>query len=99
MLKKHEEVGPLGGGSDYTGFVNFLGIASLDMGFSQTPEHSYATYHSNFDSIAWMNRFGDPTYEHFVAAAQVSYLFKYAQALWLLCVLSAQFFSGTVTRI
>ena len=65
------EVGALGGGSDYEGFLNFLGVPSMDMGFAQIEGGGYATYHSNYDSFAWMSRFGDPTFQHFAALAQV----------------------------
>lgn len=57
----------LGSGSDYTPFLQHLGVASLDMGFGG----DYGVYHSAYDSFAWMSKFGDPTFEYHVAAAQI----------------------------
>jgi N-acetylated-alpha-linked acidic dipeptidase len=51
-------VGDLGGGSDYTAFLQHLGIPSADIG-SKGP---YGVYHSAFDDFAWFTKFGDPTF-------------------------------------
>lgn len=60
-------IGPLGSGSDYTPFLQHLGIASTDMGFGG----DYGVYHSAYDSFYWMDRFGDPGFFYHVAAAQL----------------------------
>ena len=60
-------IGPLGSGSDYTPFLQHLGIASTDMGFGG----DYGVYHSAFDSFNWMSHFGDPDFTYHVAAAQL----------------------------
>jgi len=60
-------IGALGSGSDYTPFLQHLGIASLDLSFGG----DYGVYHSAYDSFTWMSKFGDPTFEYHVAAAQV----------------------------
>lgn len=60
----------LGGGSDYTGFYNHLGIASLGLGFGG-PQ---GIYHSSYDTPDYVERFGDPGYRSHRAAAQVSAL-------------------------
>ncbi len=60
-------ISALGSGSDYTPFLQHLGIASIDMGFSG----DYGVYHSAYDSFYWMSKFGDPTFQYHVAAAQV----------------------------
>src|SRR5437763_2356446 len=60
-------IGPLGSGSDYTPFLQHLGIASTDMGFGG----DYGVYHSAFDSFYWMSHFGDPDFRYHVAAAQL----------------------------
>jgi N-acetylated-alpha-linked acidic dipeptidase len=60
-------LGDLGGGSDFGGFYNGLGIPSLDYGFGGT----WGEYHSAYDTYTWMERFGDPGYLSHVAAAQV----------------------------
>ncbi len=60
-------IGPLGSGSDYTPFLQHLGIASTDMGFGG----DYGVYHSAYDSFYWMSHFGDPDFVYHVAAAQL----------------------------
>lgn len=57
----------LGSGSDYTPFLQHLGVPSLDMGFGG----DYGVYHSAYDSFYWMSHFGDPTFQYHVAAAQI----------------------------
>ena len=58
---------PLGSGSDYTVFVDHLGIASLNFGF----EGKYGVYHSTFDSLFWMEKFGDPDFLYHAEAARL----------------------------
>ncbi len=60
-------IGALGSGSDYTPFLQHLGISSTDMGFGG----DYGVYHSAYDSFHWMANFGDPTFAYHVAAAQL----------------------------
>jgi N-acetylated-alpha-linked acidic dipeptidase len=60
-------IGALGSGSDYTPFLQHLGVASTDMGFGG----DYGVYHSAYDSFYWMDHFGDPTFQYHVAAAQL----------------------------
>lgn len=60
-------IAPLGSGSDYTPFLQHLGIASTDMGFGG----DYGVYHSAYDSFYWMDHFGDPGFVYHVAAAQI----------------------------
>lgn len=60
-------IGALGSGSDYTPFLQHLGIASTDMGFGG----DYGVYHSAYDSFYWMDHFGDPGFRYHVAAAQL----------------------------
>ncbi len=61
------QVGELGGGSDFTPFLQHLGIPSLDIGFGG----SYGVYHAADDNFYWMEHFGDPSFRYSVAAAQV----------------------------
>jgi len=58
-------VGDLGSGSDYTVFLQHLGVPSTDIG-STGP---YGVYHSAFDNFNWFKKFGDPdfTYEQEMA--------------------------------
>ena len=60
-------ISPLGSGSDYTPFLQHLGIAATDMGFGG----DYGVYHSAYDSFYWMTQFGDPDFTYHVAAAQL----------------------------
>ena len=49
----------LGSGSDYTVFLEHLGIPSVDMGFTQDSNDPVYHYHSNYDSYHWMEKYGD----------------------------------------
>jgi N-acetylated-alpha-linked acidic dipeptidase len=60
-------MGDPGGGSDFAGFYNHLGIPHADWGFSGR----YGVYHSQYDSFNWMTRYGDPDFRRHTAAAQV----------------------------
>jgi N-acetylated-alpha-linked acidic dipeptidase len=62
-------LGALGSGSDYTPFLQHLGIASLDLGFGG--EGDYGVYHSAYDSYDHFRRFVDPGFEYEVALAKV----------------------------
>ncbi|MFN8652839.1 MAG: M20/M25/M40 family metallo-hydrolase [Gemmatimonadales bacterium] len=64
-------LGDLGGGSDFAGFYNHLGIASAGFGFGGPG----GVYHSAYDSYDWMRRFGDSTYQAHVAAGELAALF------------------------
>jgi N-acetylated-alpha-linked acidic dipeptidase len=63
-------VGALGSGSDYTPFLQHLGIASMNTGFGG--DSGGGVYHSIYDSFAWYTKFGDPTFEHGRALSQVN---------------------------
>lgn len=60
----------LGSGSDYTAYLQHLGIASADLSFRSTDSDPVYHYHSNYDSFYWMETFGDPTFASFHAMAQ-----------------------------
>jgi N-acetylated-alpha-linked acidic dipeptidase len=59
----------LGSGSDYTPFLQHLGVASLNIGFGG--EDGGGSYHSIYDSFDYYTRFGDPSFAYGVALAQV----------------------------
>lgn len=61
----------LGSGSDYSAFLEHLGIASLNLGFSDEDDDD-GIYHSRYDSFDHYIRFGDPTFEYGVALAKVA---------------------------
>jgi N-acetylated-alpha-linked acidic dipeptidase len=62
-------IAALGSGSDYTPFLQHLGIASLNIGFGG--ESGNGIYHSIYDSFAHYTRFNDPTFEYGMALAQL----------------------------
>ncbi|MDX2192832.1 MAG: M20/M25/M40 family metallo-hydrolase [Gemmatimonadales bacterium] len=63
-------LGDLGGGSDYVGFYNHLGIPSFGFGFGGAG----GVYHSAYDTYTFVERFADPGYLSHRAAAQVNAL-------------------------
>ena len=60
-------VGDLGSGSDYTVFLQHLGVPSTDI--SSTGD--YGVYHSAFDNFAWFKKFGDPDFRYEQQMARV----------------------------
>jgi N-acetylated-alpha-linked acidic dipeptidase len=60
-------MGDPGGGSDFAGFYNHLGIPHADWGFGGAG----GVYHSAYDSFWWMSRFGDPGFVRHAAAARI----------------------------
>ncbi len=64
------ELYPLGSGSDYTPFLQHLGIASLNLSFGG--EGDYGQYHSAYDNFDHYSRFMDPKFEYGVALARVA---------------------------
>lgn len=63
-------LGALGSGSDYTPFLQHLGIASLDLGFGG--ENGGGSYHSIHDSLDHYRRFNDGDMAYGVALARVA---------------------------
>ena len=61
------QMGDPGGGSDFAGFYNHLGIPHADWGFGG----SGGVYHSMYDSRHWMETFGDPGYRYHATAARI----------------------------
>jgi len=60
-------MGDPGGGSDFAGFYNHLGIPIAEWGFGGAG----GVYHSQYDSYTWMTKFGDPGFQYHAAAARV----------------------------
>ncbi|WFD03707.1 glutamate carboxypeptidase II [Malassezia obtusa] len=65
------KIAALGSGSDYTVFLQRLGIASLDVSYRRAHGDPVYHYHSNYDSFAWMTRFGDPDFARHEALAKL----------------------------
>ena len=64
-------VGALGSGSDYSAFLQHLGLATINLGFGGEDDQG-GVYHSAYDNYEHYARFGDPTFEYGVALAKVS---------------------------
>ena len=63
-------VGALGSGSDYTAFLDHVGIASLDMGLNGPGGDG--SYHSTYDNPTWFKKYIDPQFKFSVLAAQAT---------------------------
>lgn len=61
-------IGALGSGSDYTAFVDHLGVASVNMVF--TGESEGGIYHSIYDDFYWYTHFSDTDFVYGRALAQ-----------------------------
>jgi N-acetylated-alpha-linked acidic dipeptidase len=66
-----KHIATMGSGSDFTAFQDFAGIPSLDIGFGGGPESPVYHYHSNYDSEAWMEKYGDPSFAYHETIAKV----------------------------
>lgn len=60
-------MGDLGSGSDFTPFLQHLGVPASDIGSSG----SYGVYHSAFDNFAWFSKFADPDFVYEQEMARV----------------------------
>ena len=63
-------ISPLGSGSDYTPFLQHLGIASANISFGG--EAADGSYHTLYDTYEHYTQFRDPGLEYGVALAQVA---------------------------
>lgn len=62
-------IGALGSGSDFTPFLQHLGITTLDMSYDGEDDQA-GVYHSNYDSYDHYVRFGDPGFVYGIAEAK-----------------------------
>ena len=67
QVKIDVPVGDLGSGSDYTAFLQHLGVPSTDISSSGP----YGVYHSVFDNFNWFKKFGDPDFVYEQEMARV----------------------------
>jgi N-acetylated-alpha-linked acidic dipeptidase len=67
QVKTDVPVGDLGSGSDYTAFLQHLGVPSTDVSSSGP----YGVYHSVFDNFNWFKKFGDPDFAYEQQMARV----------------------------
>ncbi|WP_165247776.1 M28 family metallopeptidase [Paludisphaera soli] len=61
------QMAPLGSGSDYTAFLDHLGVPAVDVGFGGR----YGVYHSIYDDFTWMEKYGDPEFLTHATAARL----------------------------
>ena len=87
--------GDPGGGSDFAGFYNHLGIPLADWGYGSYP----GVYHSAYDSYHWMSKFGDPTYAYHRTTATVAALAVSRLANADIIPLDYEEFARTMSRL
>jgi N-acetylated-alpha-linked acidic dipeptidase len=68
-LARDLPIGALGSGSDYSAFVQHLGIAALNVGFGGEGQVG-GVYHSAYDTYEYYSRFGDPGFAYAPALAK-----------------------------
>ena len=68
--KKPFTIGAMGSGSDYSPFIQHLGIPSFNLGFGG--EDPGGEYHSIYDSYDNYRRFKDPSFQYGVALAETA---------------------------
>jgi N-acetylated-alpha-linked acidic dipeptidase len=62
-------IGPLGTGSDFTAFIDHLGVASLNVSYGGE-DNGAGVYHSIYDDFYWYSHFADSNYVYGRALAQ-----------------------------
>lgn len=67
---RNYKIGALGAGSDYSPFIQHMGIASMDLRFGG--EDNGGDYHSIYDSYDHYTRFGDPGFAYGVALSKTA---------------------------
>jgi N-acetylated-alpha-linked acidic dipeptidase len=77
-------ISALGSGSDYTPFLQHLGIPTLSVSYSGEEEY-VGVYHSIYDSFDHFTKFVDPNFDYGVALAQTTgrAILRYADADYL----------------
>lgn len=66
-----KKIRTMGSGSDFTAFQDYAGVPCIDFGFHAERGGPVYQYHSNYDSIHWMEKYGDPGFHYHAAAAKV----------------------------
>ena len=70
MGNKNIKLGALGAGSDWSGFLQFLGISSMNLSFGG--EGGGGVYHSIYDSYDHFTRFIDPGFQYGIALSKTA---------------------------
>ncbi len=71
-IRSHDDlhISALGSGSDYTVFLDYLGIASLNLGYGG--EDGGGIYHSIYDDFYWYTHFDDTDFSYGRALSQTA---------------------------
>ena len=64
------DITPAGGG-DAIPFITEACISTVDFGFSPGINEPVFPYHSQFDTVEWMDAFGDPDWKHHITSANL----------------------------
>ena len=67
---RHYRISALGAGSDYSPFIQHLGISCIDLGFGG--ENAGGEYHSIYDSYDMFTRFKDPGFQYGITLAKTA---------------------------
>jgi N-acetylated-alpha-linked acidic dipeptidase len=70
MARKNLQIGAMGSGSDYSSFIQHLGVPALDIGFGG--ESNGGEYHSIYDSYDDYVRFKDPGFAYGVVLSKTA---------------------------
>ena len=62
---------PLGSGADFVPFQDHLGVPAMAIEFIGDNGYGYGTYHTNYDSRAYVEKIADPGFEQGVVMSQV----------------------------
>lgn len=92
----HYKLSALGSGSDYSPFLQHLGIASFNMGFGG--ESSGGEYHTMYDSYELYKRFKDPEFQYGVTLVKVAGRTSLRLANAEVLPFEFQYFTNTVGR-
>lgn len=69
-----------GAQSDYAGFIHQAGVAAVDLDYTNGPTDPVYHYHSDYDSMHWMQTYGDPEWKYHKAMGQFTGLLALAFA-------------------
>ncbi|KAJ5477362.1 glutamate carboxypeptidase [Penicillium diatomitis] len=65
------QIHTMGSGSDFTAFQDFAGIPCLNFGYDRGKNDPVYHYHSNYDSFAWMEKYGDPNWSYHLTTTKL----------------------------
>ena len=65
------DIKPLGSGADFVPFQDHLGVPTMAIEFIGDNGYGYGTYHSNYDSRAYVEKIADPGFTQGVLMSQV----------------------------